>query len=124
MNNKLPSRKNTRLKNYDYSQVGCYFITICVQGRRKLLGNIINDQLSLSEYGLITKHEIENISTIRKECIIDKYVIMPNHLHITIQIERVGGTHFASKSVSNYGKRLKRCNYTADWLFPLATLFS
>lgn len=37
---KLPKRKNVRLKNYDYSQAGYYFVTICTYGRKNILGDI------------------------------------------------------------------------------------
>ena len=51
-----------------------------------MLGEVINGRPLLNEYGLITKQEIENLSSIRKECIIDKFVIMPNHIHLIVQI--------------------------------------
>jgi len=82
----LPERKSIRLKDYNYSQAGYYFITICVNDRKNLLGDIIDGQLSLSEYGKIVILEIENISTVRRECIIQKYVVMPNHIHMIVQI--------------------------------------
>jgi len=82
----LPTRKPNRLKNYDYSQNGAYFITICVKGKHEMLGEIVNGQAMLSEYGFVVKGEIENIPSIRKECIIENYVVMPNHIHIIVRI--------------------------------------
>ena len=106
--NDLPIRKKVRLKDYDYSQPGCYFITLCVNDKKNILGDIIDGQLSLSEYGKTVKMEIENISTIRKECIIDKYVVMPNHIHMIAQIVGDDGNRPAIKHVPNQKRRADR----------------
>ena len=82
----LPVRKSIRLKEYDYSQEGCYFITICVKNGHEMLGEIVNHQLILSEHGSIVKREIDSIYEIRKECAVKKFVIMPNHIHLIVQI--------------------------------------
>jgi len=82
----LPVRKGIRLMGYDYSRNGLYFITLCVKDKHEMLGTLKNQQFGFSEYGIIVKQEIENISTIRKECTVDKYVIMPNHIHMIVRI--------------------------------------
>jgi len=87
---KTACRKPNRLKDYDYSQNGAYFVTICTKDRHEMLGKVINGQLALNEYGLIVKREIENISTIRKECTVEKFIVMPNHIHLIVQIVAVG----------------------------------
>lgn len=88
---KLPKRKQLRLKNYDYSQEGAYFITICTNEKNKILWNVgatfgrPQDKSHFSEYGLIIDKEIEGFEGIyKKDVIIDKYVIMPNHIHMII----------------------------------------
>ena len=86
----LQVRKPNRLKGYDYSQRGLYFITICTKNRHEMFGEIIAGQSILGEYGLAVKQEIEKISKIRRECVIEKYVIMPNHLHMIVRIVSVG----------------------------------
>ena len=108
----LPIRKSIRLKGYDYSQSGYYFITICVNGKHDILGDITDGQLSLSEYGKTVKLEIENISTVRKECIIDKYVVMPNHIHMIVQIVGDDGNRPAEMWVNNKKRR-------SDYHLPL-----
>ncbi len=89
----LPKRKPTRLKNYDYSENGYYFITICSKNKGKLFGNIAKDdtpKILLSEIGIIAECELLNIEKHYDNVKIDKYVIMPNHIHIIIQItERI-----------------------------------
>jgi REP element-mobilizing transposase RayT len=82
----LPVRKPNRMKGYDYSQNGMYFLTLCIKDRHEMLGKINNGQLELNEYGRVVKQEIENVFKIRKECVIEKYVIMPNHIHLIVQI--------------------------------------
>lgn len=86
----LPRRKPNRLKAYDYSQNGAYFVTICAKDRHEIFGRIINGELVLNEYGMIVQDEIELIPKIRKECLIRYYVIMPNHIHLMVQIAAVG----------------------------------
>ena len=86
MQKELPVRKKIRLDGYDYSQAGYYFVTICVKGGHEILGEITNDQIILNEYGLVVTQEIQNIPVIRKECFVIKFVIMPNHIHLIVQL--------------------------------------
>jgi len=86
MQKELLVRKSIRLKDYDYSSTGDYFVTICVKDGHMMLGEINNGKMILNGYGNTVKYEIENIHLIRKECIVEKYVIMPNHLHLIVQI--------------------------------------
>ena len=81
---KLPHRKNIRLKYYDYSQEGYYFITICTQEKQKLFGEIINRKLILNDRGKMIKKWIYQLENKFPHILIDKYIIMPNHLHFII----------------------------------------
>ena len=88
----LPKRKSTRLKNYDYSSKGAYFVTICVKDRKRILSDIVKSvgvgalddpQIRLTAIGKIAEKNLlssENISGV----IIDRYVIMPDHIHAII----------------------------------------
>jgi REP element-mobilizing transposase RayT len=85
----LPVRKNIRLSGYDYSKVGCYYITLCIKERSELLweptpvgARIVRPQLS--DIGVIIESAIVNIPKIYPSVKIDKYVIMPNHIHMII----------------------------------------
>jgi len=82
----LPVRKKNRLSGYDYSNAAYYFITICVKDKHEMLGEIINGQMILNEYDSVAEKEIENISEIRTECIVKNFIIMPNHIHLIVQI--------------------------------------
>ncbi len=86
----FPKRKPTRLKNYDYSQNGYYFITICTHDKQKILCDIVGDDALIvpTEYGTIAEKHIKNIHGI------DKFIIMPNHIHLIIKNDN--GTMWAS----------------------------
>ena len=88
----LPNRKPNRLKQYDYTGNGAYFITICTQNRAEILSEIIVGrglapaECKLSEYGKIAEQELLNLEKRYAGVKIDKYVIMPNHIHAIISI--------------------------------------
>jgi REP element-mobilizing transposase RayT len=70
-----------RLKNYDYSQSGSYFITICLKNRFDYFGQIINKMMILNKYGKIIEKYWMEIPRHFKNIILDEFIIMPNHLH-------------------------------------------
>ena len=85
----LKKRKINRLKCYDYSTPGLYFLTICIKDKKQILWQNYSkgEQYTLSYYGKIIEQEIEKMNEAYSENInIDKYVIMPNHIHIIIKI--------------------------------------
>ena len=112
---KLPQRKNVRLKNYDYSQAGYYFVTICTKDKQGLFGHIaVGDDDSVipdaprqpridrvvDPYAATTPNEIGNIilecwnkiNDLYDNVTTDSFCLMPNHIHgIIIISERSGG---------------------------------
>ena len=83
-------RKSLRLKHYDYAQEGHYFITIVVQNREHLFGEIVEGEMVLNEAGRMIHtlwyeipHDFENIK-------LHSFVIMPNHIHGIIEMSTVG----------------------------------
>lgn len=82
-------RHSIRLKGYDYSCNGLYFVTICVQNRKLLFGNISENQMELNDVGAIIQQEWENIAQ-RFSIILHEYVIMPNHFHAVIELVGAG----------------------------------
>ncbi len=84
----LPKRKKMRIKGFDYSQNGSYFITICTFNRKMVFGKIIDYMMILNEYGLMIKTNIQKLNCLYDGTSIDKYVIMPNHIHMIITICR------------------------------------
>ena len=93
----LPKRKPTRLKGYDYSQNGAYFITICTRNKEFILSKIIVGQglapaeTILSQYGKITEYQLLDLENRYNSIKIDKYVIMPNHIHVIVIIDNTAG---------------------------------
>jgi REP element-mobilizing transposase RayT len=74
-------RKSIRLSDYDYSQGGCYFITICAKDKKCYLGEISLGEIKLSEIGKIAYGNWENISAHYLNADLDEFIVMPNHIH-------------------------------------------
>ena len=75
-------RKSTRLPSYDYANENYYYVTICTHEKRCIFGDV----KELNEYGKIAEEELLEISK-RFECVkLDKYMVMPNHVHAIIVI--------------------------------------
>jgi hypothetical protein len=79
-------RRSIRLKGYDYSQAGLYFITICTQNRLCLFGEIENEEMILNDAGIMIKTIWHEIPVYYHGFNIHGYVVMPNHIHGIIQI--------------------------------------
>lgn len=86
-NPNIHHRRSIRLKNYDYSKKGLYFITLCATKRKSIFGEITNGEMHLNTFGLITDEEWKNTSEIRKNISLGEYIIMPNHFHAIISID-------------------------------------
>ena len=111
MQKELPKRKNIRLEGHDYSQAGYYFITICVKDGHGMLSSIDVGancvRPILSEIGKIIEKEIDVLSNTYEGIAVDKYVIMPNHIHmIVVIIPNPGRTQFAP-TISRIIKQFK-----------------
>ena len=77
---------SSRLKNWDYSTPGYYFITICTYNHNNFFGKIINNKMELSKKGEIVRKYLIEIPKHFKNILIDEYITMPNHVHILIKI--------------------------------------
>lgn len=95
-------RKINRLCDYDYNTHGAYFVTICTQNRRKILSEIVGDGFPvLKPCGRIAEEIIQQIHEKYPAVSVDKYVIMPDHIHILLMIERKEGTGDPSPTLGN-----------------------
>ena len=74
------NRKSMRLKGYDYSQPGFYYVTICTQDRIERFGNVENDKMILNDAGEMVDAEWNRIPERYGHVILDEYQIMPNHI--------------------------------------------
>ena len=98
----LPKRKPTRLKNFDYSANGAYFITICTQNRKSILSTIVGEGSplpKLSCYGKIVDDCIQKLSDKYPEITVNRYVIMPNHIHLLLFVFKDDGRGDPSPTV-------------------------
>ncbi|MFH0988178.1 MAG: transposase [Parcubacteria group bacterium] len=86
----IKNRKSTRLKNYDYTQSGYYFVTVCVQNRECRFGNIINGEMVLNEFGKIVEQQWKWLKQNFNFVDLDVFIVMPNHFHGILIIEPVG----------------------------------
>lgn len=118
----IHNRKSIRLKGYDYSQEGLYFITICTKNRENLFGEIVgagssrpNDNLMLdikekriilNKIGMVIEEEYINLKNKYKNIKCHEYVIMPNHFHCLIEIikHQEGGKTPALPEIIGYFK--------------------
>ena len=92
----LPQRKPNRIEYYDYSQNGAYFVTICTEGRRKILSKIVGTllpecpqepHLQLLWHGQVADRIIRQMDAFYAYLTVSKYVIMPDHIHLLITID-------------------------------------
>lgn len=77
----LPRRKSIRLKGYDYSAAGAYFVTICTQDHRCLFGDVVEDRMRLNACGGIVWDVWAGLMARYRNAALDEFVVMPNHLH-------------------------------------------
>lgn len=99
MNMKYKNREKNRLQNYDYSQNGIYFITICTKEKEELFGKVENGEINLNELGEIVEKCYLEIPKHFDSVYLDQYVIMPNHIHGIIEINQVGNAYMRSVNI-------------------------
>lgn len=91
----MNERKPLRLKGYHYGQGGYYFVTVCTKGRRAILsfasvgaGHLAGPTLHLTARGQMVEEAILNINAAYPNVSVDKYVVMPNHIHLILRLEQ------------------------------------
>jgi len=112
--NKYLKRKQIRIENYDYSTPGAYFITVCTANREKIFWSDRRGELCspanvpLSDIGIIVHNEIKKLISVYDAVRVDKYCIMPDHIHfiLSIDTDENGRTQFAP-TISRVMKQFK-----------------
>ena len=93
--NSLPNRKTPRLKDYDYSENGAYFVTFCTKDRHSILGGVSigsghglldGSKMILSDKGKVLERVLLRTNEVYSYISLDTFVIMPNHVHMLISI--------------------------------------
>ena len=90
-NSDIHHRRSIRLKGYDYSQAGAYFVTICTHDRLCLFGEIVDGEMRLNDFGRIVAAEWIRSGELRSEIETGEYVVMPNHFHGIVMITDIVG---------------------------------
>src|SRR5512138_1064711 len=98
-------RHSIRLPNYDYSQPGAYFVTIVTWHRECLFGEVVDGEMRLNKFGLVTKEQWEKLPKRFPNIELGAFVIMPNHMHGIIVITDGRGT---AENPSNLGSEATR----------------
>lgn len=119
----MNTRKNIRLQNYNYSNNGVYFVTICTHKKIKLFCKIRRGDpcgrpmIEYTQLGKIAVFEIEKITNNQYGINVDKYVVMPNHIHILLSIgnnrtdSRKGCPYDVPQIIGSYKSRVSN-----EWL--------
>lgn len=85
-NPEVHHRQSLRLRDYDYSRAGAYFVTICTWQRECLFGEVVDGVMRLNDAGRVVDESWQQISTHFSGVDIDQCVIMPNHFHGIVSI--------------------------------------
>lgn len=96
-------RKQIRLKTFDYSSNGAYFVTICTKNKEKLFWKSSTDEgdYELSDCGIIVDNSISMVSQHYPNISVEKYVIMPNHIHMILLIDNPFGLAMRAPTIGN-----------------------
>ena len=98
MNEPRPKRKPTRLKGHDYSRPGWYFVTVCTLNRERCLSEVVGrglldaPRIRLTPYGEWTEEALRFLDAQSEYIRVDKYVIMPNHIHVLLEVKPGGAS--------------------------------
>ncbi|MDA3884337.1 MAG: transposase [Candidatus Delongbacteria bacterium] len=86
MDKNLKSRKENRIKGYQYDQPGYYFIALCTFDKQRLFGKIVNDEMIKNDLGKMVDMIWHNIPKYYNGFDVDEFIVMPNHIHLIIEI--------------------------------------
>lgn len=110
-NPNIHHRKSIRLRNYDYSRNGAYFVTICTYKRLELFGNVEDGQMRLNDVGSLVEEFWKKLPEKFEGIFLDEYCVMPNHFHGILIIDRF----LKSKKSMHYKSgRDKSCPYMGN----------
>jgi len=105
-------RRSIRLKDYDYTQAGAYFVTICTQDRKCMFGEILDGEIHLDDVGQIIQSIWITLPERFPDVELDQYTIMPNHLHGIITLSGTGFTAHQDSYTSRVPDRFEQQMYT------------
>ncbi len=118
-------RRSIRLRGYDYSQSGSYFITICTHNRECLFGDVVDGKMILNEFGNVAQQCWLEIPQHFEHVELDAFVVMPNHVHGIIiinnnnDVEKIAAKNELMKNDANIGEAKNYKNVGAKNFSPL-----
>ena len=92
----MKNRKPNRLREYDYSVSGWYFVTICTQNHIPYFGKVDNGKMVLNRFGETVRKYWKEIENLHSDIQLDYFIVMPNHIHGIIIINSVGDAFAAA----------------------------
>ena len=116
-------RRSIRLKGYDYTQIGLYYITLCCQNRECIFGEIFNGEMVLNEYGKIVDKCWRDLPIHYQNIQLDYFVIMPNHFHGIVIIDTIVGAGF-KPALTNTDKPAPTNHGLSEFIRALKTFSS
>jgi putative transposase len=105
-NPEIHRRRSIRLKDYDYSQAGAYFVTICAWNKDCIFGDVENAEIRMNECGQVVRNEWLHTENIRSNVELDAFIVMPNHVHGILVIVEGG------RGVLQYAPS-KKCGFSS-----------
>ena len=125
MSKNYPERRSIRLRGYDYSQDGLYFITICTYNREPIFGRIANGKMQLNDAGIIARDAWLDTARIRPNVVLGDFVVMPNHFHAVFAIDNTvshcrGVLHTPVTTTTNIPSSRKGVLHTPDKIFNIS----
>jgi REP element-mobilizing transposase RayT len=118
----LHHRRSIRLKGYDYSQPGLYFITICCQDRACLFGNVMDGEMKLNDAGKITDEYWMEIPKHFPNTVLHEHIVMPNHIHGIIELTNVRAENIPPRQIestsSEWAEPVGAKNFFAPTITP------
>ena len=110
----LPKRKQNRLTEYDYSTPNAYFITVCADKRKNMFWQDTEtaidcvENIPLTSLGIMVQQSVRNIPQHYPAITVDNFVIMPNHIHLLLQINTSGdGRSMIAPTISTVVRLMK-----------------
>jgi len=111
-------RRSIWLPEYDYSQPGAYFVTMCTHGHACILGHVVEDGVQLSPYGEMVRQAWASLPRRFAAIELDEFVVMPNHVHgiivitsIDVGAMHVGAVHVGAVHAQPHRSLVGNCPY-------------
>ena len=97
-------RRSIRLREFDYSGAGAYFVTVCSVNRQSLFGQIVDGTMRLNGFGEIVDEEWHRTAILRTHVRLDAFVVMPNHVHGVICLNEGEGKARLAPTIGRFGQ--------------------